>query len=237
MFTYRNLLARKYRDDNAGEDAGGGADDTATDTVLTGDAGTDDGTETKLDDDGNPIVDGAELDADGNPIVDGDADAGAEGSDVVPDTYADFTLPEGMDIDEAALTEAIPVFKELELTQAQAQKIVDIQAKLVQAGSEKQVNDFNQLMTDWRTQTENDSEIGGDNFNENVNIARAAIGAYGTPELKQLLEEQGVGNHPEVVRFMVRAGKTLKEDVTGQTGAASSQVQSRAEQIYGNEDK
>jgi len=236
MFTYRQLLARKYRDESTDDSDGGTPAATADDsTVLTGDAGTETGTETKLDDDGNPIVDGAKLDDDGNPIVDGDADAGAEGSDVVPDTYADFAMPEGMQIDEAALTEAIPVFKELGLTQAQSQQIIDLQAKLVQAGSEKQVNDFNQLMTDWRTQTENDSEIGGDSFPENVKVAQAAISQYGTPELKQLLEEQGVGNHPEVVRFMVRVGKTLKEDVPGSPGAATSQAKSRVDLLYPND--
>ena len=212
-----------------GSEAGGG-DAPATEgasteegTVLTGDA------EKESEAGADASVDGADA-SDGS-----DSDAGAEGSDVVPDTYADFTMPEGLLIDEAALAEALPMFKELELTQAQAQKVIDVQAKLVQAGSEKQVNDFNQLMSDWRTQTENDSEIGGDSFNENIKVAQAAISTYGTPELKQLLEEQGVGNHPEVVRFMVRVGKTLKEDVPGSPGAATSQAQSRVDLLYPND--
>lgn len=212
--------------DADGGDAGGapateGAS-TEDNTVLTGD------TESEA---------GADASADGADASDGsDSDAGAEGSDVVPDTYADFAMPEDMPIDEAALTEAIPLFKELGLTQAQAQQLVDFQAKQVQAGSEKQMNDFNQLMTDWRTQSENDKEIGGDKFDENVKTAQTAISKYGTPELKQLLEEQGVGNHPEVVRFMVRVGKTLKEDVPGSPGGATSSAQSRVDLLYPTEE-
>jgi hypothetical protein len=233
MFTYRQLLARKYRDEETDGTDGAAAASAADDsTVLTGDA---DATASSTDTDSNAGADASADDAAASDDSQGDSDAGAEGSDVVPDAYADFTMPEGMQIDEAALTEAIPVFKELGLTQEQAQKVTDLQAKLVQAGSEKQVNDFNQLMSDWRTQTENDSEIGGDNFNENVKVAQAAITKYGTPELKQLLEEQGVGNHPEVVRFMVRVGKTLKEDVPGSPGTAVSQAQSRVDLLYPND--
>lgn len=247
MFTYRQLLARKYRDEAGdGSDVGGASTTGAStegaatgdegSTVLTGDDGTADasGAETNLDASGNPVADGdAKLDADGNPIVDGSADAGEEGSDTVPDTYADFAMPEGMELDATALAEAAPMFKELGLTQDQSQKVIDLYAKQVQAGSQKQVDDFNQLMSDWRTQAESDSEVGGDKFNENVKIAQSAINKYGTPELKQLLEEQGVGNHPEVIRFMVRVGQTLTEDVPGSAGTAAAQSSDRVTQMYG----
>lgn len=163
---------------------------------------------------------------------DGTGDAGSEGNDTPPDTYADFTLPEGMELDEAALNEASPLFKELGLNQEQAQKAVDLYAQLIQAGSQKQIDNFNQLMNDWRTQSQNDKEFGGDKFNENVKVAQSAINKFGTPELKQLLEDHGVGNHPEVIRFMVRVGRTLKEDVPGSTGDASSQAQSRVDILY-----
>ena len=165
-------------------------------------------------------ADDSELSADdkaaAQAIVDAAVDAGTEDSDtVVPDTYADFTLPEGITLDETALAEAAPLFKELGLNQEQAQKVIDLYAKQVQAGSESQVNAFNQLMSDWQDQSKNDKEFGGDKFEENVKIAQSAVSKYGTPELKQLLEEHGVGNHPEVIRFMVRVGQTLKEDVPG----------------------
>ena len=158
-----------------------------------------------------------------------------EGSQTPPDTYADFSLPEGMPLDDALLTEATPLFKELGLTQEQAQKLVDFQAKQVQASSQSQVDAFNQLMQDWREQSQNDKEFGGDKFDESIAVARSAIDKFGTPELKQLLEEHGVGNHPEVIRFMVKVGKLTAEDVPGTSGAQTTPEQDRVSQLYPND--
>lgn len=239
MITYRTLLSRKYREEATdGGEAGGasttGVETESNETVLTGD--TDDastekgGADTNSETDGNTSADDtAATDKDSN------SDAGTEGSDTPPDTYADFVLPEGMSLDEGALAEAVPMFKELGLTQEQSQKVIDLYAKQVQAGSEKQVDDFNQLMNDWRDKSQNDREFGGDKFNESVKTARAAINEYGTPELKQLLEDHGVGNHPEVVRFMVRVGRTLKEDVPGSSGSAASKTADRVSILYPND--
>ncbi len=201
-----------------------GAVDTST--VLTGDAES--GADTNSETGGKPSAD----DAAGTDENSDSGDAGAEGSGTPPDTYADFAMPEGVSLDEAALAEASPIFKELGLGQEQAQKLIDIYAAQVQAGSQTQTDNFNQLMNDWRDQSKNDSEFGGDNFEESVRIAQSAVTKYGTPELKQLLEEHGVGNHPEVVRFMVRVGKTLKEDVPGSTGTASSKAEDRVSLLY-----
>ena len=242
MFTYKNLLARKYRDE-AGDDgdAGGGSttgvetDTGDKSTVLTGDAAAD---ESGKDSDAgaDAAAEGdAKLDADGNPIADGDADAGKESSDEHPDTYADFAMPEGMQLDETALAEATPLFKELGLTQEQGQKVIDLYAKQVQAGSQLQTDNFNQLMNDWRTDAKNDGDIGGDKFDENVKIAQSAVAKYGTPELKQLLEDHGVGNHVEVIRFMVRVGRTLNEDVPGSTGSAQSKAEDAVSILYPND--
>ena len=225
-------------------DTGDDAGTVDTGTVLTNTGTTDDGDQGTADaaaevTAAQSILDAgdenstAEERAAAQVIVDAAAnDAGAEDSDLPPDTYADFTLPEGMDLDETTLADANPLFKEMGLSQAKAQKVVDFYAKQVQAGSAKQADAFNQLMTDWVTSAKNDSEFGGDKFDESVKIAQRSIGTYGTPELKQLLEDHGVGNHPEVIRFMLKVGKTLKEDVPGAAGSAPTKEQSRVNILY-----
>ncbi len=222
-----------------------GAVDTATVLTDTGDAGAVDTTAT--DTNSNAVADvaaaqaildagddlSAEDKAAAQAIVDAAADdAGTEGSNLPPDTYADFDLPEGMQLDEAALTEASTFFKEDGLTQEKAQKYVDLFAKQIQAGSQAQTETFNQLMSDWREQSANDKEFGVDKYEQNVKVAQVAISKYGTPELKQLLNDHGVGNHPEMVRFMVRVGRTLGEDVPGVTGTKTSQAQDRVSILY-----
>jgi hypothetical protein len=42
-------------------------------------------------------------------------------------------------------------------------------------------------------------------------VAQPVTG-FGTPELRTLLNESGLGNHPEVIRMMYRAGKAISED-------------------------
>ena len=168
--------------------------------AATGDASTDTGT-------GNADT--------GN----GEGEGKADGGNTPPDTYADFAMPEGIEVDAAVLEEALPVFKELGLTQDAAQKLVDFQAARVQAEGQKQVDAFTQLKQDWHDQSVNDSEFGGDAFAENVALAQAALNNFGTPELKQLMEDYGVGNHPEMLRFMIKVGKLTAEDVPGSSGS------------------
>lgn len=170
----------------------------------------------------------------GETSSDDEGETGKEEGDTPPDTYADFTLPEGMQVDEAMLEDAKPVFKELGLNQEQAQKLVDIYAKQVQASSQTQIDNFNQLVNDWREQAKNDGEFGGDKFDENLSVAVNAIDKFGTPELKQLLNEYGIGNHPEVIRFMVRVGHTLKEDVPGATGGTVTEKDDPVSILYPN---
>ncbi len=164
----------------------------------------------------------------------GSTDAG-ESNQTPPDTYADFAMPEGVEVDTALLAEATPLFKELGLTQEQAQKLVDFQAQQIQAGSQKQVDAFNQLMNDWQEQSKNDKEFGGDKFEENIKIAQSAVDKFGTPELKQLLESHGVGNHPELIRFMVKVGKLTKEDVPGGNNNPTSKAQDTVSLLYPND--
>ena len=222
-------------------------DNADTSTVLTGNTGDTDTTD-KSGTNTNPATDDKSKDGsdatddkskDGSDATDDKSkdgsDAGKEGSDTPPDTYADFVMPEGMPLDEAVLSEASPLFKELGLNQEQAQKLIDVYAKQVQAGSTKQIDDFNQLMNDWRDQSKNDGEFGGDKFDENVKVAQSAISKYGTPELKQLLDEHGVGNHPEVIRFMVRVGRTLNEDVPGSIGGTPTKAEDAVSILYPND--
>ena len=203
-------------------------DADAGSTVLTGDDTNSDGVAAAAADDT-----GTDAGADGTG--EGSGDDTGEGSQTAPDTYADFVMPEGVEVNAELLTEATPLFKKLGLNQEQAQELVDFQAKQIQAGATSQVDAFNQLMDGWREQSKNDSEFGGDKFDENVAIAQAAVSKFGTPELKQLLEEHGVGNHPEVIRFMVKVGKLTAEDVPGGTTSPQGKEQDRVAALYPND--
>lgn len=208
------------------------------DTILTGatdDTGSDTAAAAAVDDATADTAAAAAADADGDPAAEAAGDKTAEGDNSPPEAYADFTVPDGMQLDETALSEAAPIFKELGLTQEQAQKVVDLHAKQIQASELKTIETFNQLTTEWRTAAENDKEYGGDKFDENVKIAQKAVDKFGNPKLKQLMTDHGIGNHPEMIRFMVKVGHTLKEDVPGSTGSMSTKAKDAVSILYPND--
>ena len=112
-------------------------------------------------------------------------------------------------LDPEVLTAFGEVAKELDLPQDAAQKVLDKVAPVIQARQAEQVE---QARTEWAESSKSDDEFGGENLNANLEVAKTALDAFGTDPLKQLLSESGLGNHPEVIRFMYRAGKAISED-------------------------
>lgn len=130
----------------------------------------------------------------------------------VPESY-ELKMPDGVQIDSAAAEEFTTIAKELKLNQADAQKLADIGAKM----ATRQIEAHAKMVEAWTEQVKTDKEIGGDKLDENLGVARKAIDTFGSPELKELLNSTGLGNHPEVVKLAFKVGKAISEDrfVTG----------------------
>ena len=137
----------------------------------------------------------------------------------VPEKY-DFSMPEGVDLDTAAADEFSAIAKDLKLTQEQAQKVADVGAKMAQ----RQQEQHQATVQQWVESVKTDKEIGGDKLEENLSVARKAMDTYGTPELKDVLNATGLGNHPAFVKLFYKVGKTLSDDsvVRGGNTAATS---------------
>ena len=136
-----------------------------------------------------------------------------------PESY-EFTPAEGYEFDPKTLAAYSEVAKELNLPQESAQKILD---KMAPAMAEKQAAQIEEIRNGWAESSKADKEFGGEKLTESLASAKKALDAFGTPELVTLLNESGMGNHPDVIRFMVRAGKAISEDgfVLGGRGASS----------------
>lgn len=130
----------------------------------------------------------------------------------VPESY-ELAMPEGIELDKASAEEFSAVARELKLDQASAQKLADIAAKQQQ----RQVEAHTKLVESWVEQVKTDKEIGGDKLDENLGIARKALETFGSPELRDVLNASGLGNHPAVIKAFYKAGKAVSEDkfVTG----------------------
>ena len=113
------------------------------------------------------------------------------------------------ELDPEVLTAFGEVAKELDLPQDAAQKVLDKVAPVIQA---KQAKVLEQVKLEWANDSQADKEFGGENLAENLNVAKQALDAFGSDSLKSLLHETGFGNHPEIIRFMYKAGKAISED-------------------------
>jgi len=154
------------------------------------------------------------------------------GLNAVPEKYESFTLPEGYTLDEARNTEFGEFAKVNGWTQDQAQQAVDLYMKMQQQNEATVAESITARKTEWETTIKNDDEIGGADFDKKTATALKAIEKFGTPELKAVLEETGLGSHPELVRFAYRAGLNLPEDTQPEGTPGAAPEGSKANLLY-----
>jgi hypothetical protein len=125
-----------------------------------------------------------------------------------PEDYGTFDLPEGTTVDQAALDTALPEFRQAGLTKEQAQTAIGLYIKLQAKQAEAQAAQVQQ----WAKDVVADKEIGGAKWAENRAVIARARDAFASPELVQLMEQTGLGSHPEVIKLFVRVGKAISDD-------------------------
>ena len=169
--------------------------------------------------------------------VEGQATA-APAAEVKPDTPPgapekyELTLPEGAKMDEAGMASFAELAKDLNLTQDAAQAML---GKLAPAMQARQAEQQQAAVSAWAEQSKGDKEFGGEKLTENVALAQKALKQFGTPELTALLNQSGLGSHPEIIRAFYRAGKAISEDGSFVNGASKGAGgQSAAQRMYPN---
>lgn len=176
-----------------------------------------------------PSSSGQEQTQGAEPNTEQKAEAGA------PEEYAEFTVPEGLTLDAELTGEFKDLAKKMGLTQENAQNVADLGVKMLQKWGAAQQEAVIAQQAQWAEASRSDKEFGGDAFESNLAIAKKAVDALATPELRQLLDSTGLGSHPDMIRAFYRAGKALSEDtlVTGQ-GQTVAAPRTFAEAMYGS---
>jgi hypothetical protein len=152
---------------------------------------------------------------------------------VVPEKY-EFKAPEGTQLNPEVIGKFEGVAKELGLSQEAAQKVVDAMAPQLAAAQAAQ---FETIKTGWADSARTDKEFGGDKFAENLAVAKKALDTFGTPELRTLLNDTGLGNNPEIIRAFYRAGQKISGSNFVAGGAAGAAPTSAAATLYPNQAK
>lgn len=129
-----------------------------------------------------------------------------------PEKYEDFKLPDGQIIKPETLEGFVPIAKELNLSQDQAQKLVDFQSGILAADLKAQEDAFTENRKAWLETARGDQEYGGAKFKENKAVATKAFQKFGSPELQKFFADAGLTSHPEVIRLFYRIGRLVGED-------------------------
>ena len=186
-------------------------------------------TEADQQEEGAKTGDKAKAEGEGKETDDKDKAAGA------PEEYADFTVPDGVEMDADVLTEFKGIAKELGISQETAQKFIDLQAGMETKRAEALQQALADQSQQWMDQVKNDKEIGGEQYDSTVKLATKTIEAFGSPELRAVLNDSGLGNHPELVKFCHRIGKAMSEDGLVMGGSQEGGEKDIASRLWGQQ--
>lgn len=132
---------------------------------------------------------------------------------VAPEAYA-FTAPEGVTLDPKAIESVSPIFKELGLNQAQAQKLVDFYNTQTKAQSDQVSSAITAMREGWRNEIRGDAEIGSRIPEVQVEIGRA-LDKLGDQKLvksfREAMDNTGMGDNPALVKTLFKFAKMVNE--------------------------
>ena len=140
----------------------------------------------------------------------------------VPEKY-DLKLKEGSNISAKHLEKISAFAKAKGLSNEDAQALVDRDQENFSEFTSAQMAEVQKEKDKWLPEAQADTEIGGENFSKNVELAKRVLDKVGSDGLRKFLNDTGFGNHPEVVRVFYRLGKMMTEDqlvISGQPPAA-----------------
>jgi len=167
------------------------------------------------------------------------SEADAKGDDT--ETTAEeltFTPPEGLEVFKEQYAE----FSELangylkENPEAKPADVLkwaaDEQAKRVMADGNKMIADHNEQIEGWLQDAKKHPEIGGDKFEENTAAVIKTLETLKMDDLREHLDKSGLGNHPDMLRLALLAGRSVQgAKVLGPGGPGSKKTFTDA--LYG----
>jgi hypothetical protein len=147
------------------------------------------------------------------------------------DESYDIKLGNDSLLDKNHVDSVISFAKENNLTNEQANDLVKRDESLLTNYKERIISEHKNVTDQWASMSKADKEIGGDNLNKNISLARSAINRFGSDGFRDYLESTGVGNHPEVIRLFSKIGKAMADD-SFDIAKPKSQEKTLAERLY-----
>ena len=154
-----------------------------------------------------------------------------------PEPYEPFVVPEGVELPEAAVDMATPIFRKLGFDQETAQEMTTLAAQIGAQNMKAGIDEINQRYERWEQEIRSDSVFGGDKFESSLKQAEKAAVHYFGESIFEELDRFGISSHPAIFKGLARIGAELGDGKIIQPGAGGGgKVLRFHEKIYG-EDK
>ena len=149
-----------------------------------------------------------------------------------PDTlsYEGVTWPKDVPFEPAQVASFKQLAGELKLSAEQVQKLVDFEVQASQANQAQQAAAQREQIRQWAEETKAKYGAG---LETEITFALRAADAFGGPELRQLLEETGLGNHPVMIRTLSGIGRAISEEACPGGKPSAPQDKTFAQALYG----
>lgn len=147
------------------------------------------------------------------PEGDSNADEKKEQPEGAPESYEDFKAPEGLKYDDQVMDAFKEVAKETNLSQAQAQNLLDKVAPVI---AQRQMAQIAEVSKQWAERSQADKELSADWNRSMADIARVrdrfAKNEDGSvdPDIAEFMSTP-IGNHPGLLKLLARAGRAIGE--------------------------
>lgn len=145
----------------------------------------------------------------------------ADAKSGAPEAYTAFTAPEGYTLDQATIDAATPIFKDLGLTQAQAQSLVDFHSKQMIDAAKAPAAAYEATRTTWKAEVDADPDIKAATLDGKTGLDAVKIGiaktlnAIGDPKLtadfKAAMDLTGAGDNPAFIKAMWKLSSLITE--------------------------
>lgn len=138
----------------------------------------------------------------------------AQASAGAPEKYEAFKVPEGFEMPEESSKEVSAMFKDLNLSQEQGQKLVDYYVKQSQDAAEAPFKLWEQTQEAWQTQVRNDPEIGGKLNEVRTTISKVIDGLGDTKlanDFRAAMDYTGAGNNLAFIKTFYKLAQQLTE--------------------------
>ena len=134
-----------------------------------------------------------------------------------PEKYEPFALPEGYELVPEVKEKAEGLFKDLGLSQEQAQKLVDFYRETTDEAFKQPFTAYQEMVNGWKTEAEAHPDLKGKlgpGREVNVRIGKFLDGLPDqqlSKDFRALMDLTGAGNHPAFIRVVDYAAKLATE--------------------------